>query len=57
MIFNAAILLYKTKLSNLMPKIIFLITFMAKKMPFYAGQLKIGQKRAKLCDSAIKMRQ
>ena len=53
MIFKAAILLYKTKLSNLMPKIIFLITFMAKKMPFYAGQLKIDQKRAKLCDSAI----
>ena len=57
MIFKAAILLYKTKLSNLMPKIIFLITFMAKKMPVYASQLKIGQKKAKLCDSAIQTRQ
>ena len=29
---------------------------MAKRMPFYAGQLTIDQKRANLCDSAIYMR-
>ena len=32
-----------------MLKKIFLITFYGQKMPLYAGQLKIGQKRAKLC--------
>ena len=46
-------LLNDTKLSSFNAKIIFLITFYGQKMQFYAGQLKIGQKRAKLCDSAI----